>query len=249
LVDHWFTVSNADPAAPACVAYGVLFHDVHEQVRRSSTMKRKSSTKSTFGIIAVLSTLAALAAACAGTDATDVEALEESSTGELEQALDNSRGSGGKTKDDLIRDGYSCEVVATGFQECTKTGSPTYWCSGQACEPAPARTGGGRGAQITFGELQELTMERDLARESSLRSDVGAEADLLVQEGLSSIARLNDQGGGGGYDTDCNKVYDTCMEQSGCTYSFLCVCCIPCSLKYSRCVLGLPVAGGGLVIQ
>lgn len=65
---------------------------------------------------------------------------------------------------------------------------------------------------------------------------------------LEVAARMKNDGGAGGYDTDCNKVYDTCMEQSGCTYSFFCICCIPCSAKYTRCVLGLPVMGGGIFI-
>jgi len=44
-------------------------------------------------------------------------------------------GGSGKSMDDLINDGYSCEHVATGFWECTKKGGSTYWCdaSGQ-CE-------------------------------------------------------------------------------------------------------------------
>ncbi len=62
---------------------------------------------------------------------------------------------------------------------------------------------------------------------------------------LEMTARINNGRGPGAYDTNCNKVYDDCMTESGCTYSFFCICCIPCSAKYSRCVLGLPVAGGG----
>ncbi len=45
---------------------------------------------------------------------------------------------GGTTMKDLKGKGYSCEVVATGFYECTKSGSTTYWCDGTgACQPKP----------------------------------------------------------------------------------------------------------------
>ncbi|MES2461210.1 MAG: hypothetical protein V4671_11570 [Armatimonadota bacterium] len=66
---------------------------------------------------------------------------------------------------------------------------------------------------------------------------------------LQVASRMKNDGGGGGYDEDCNKVYDTCMEQSGCTHSFICICCIPCSIKYSRCVLGTGIAGKGSIFM
>ncbi len=51
-------------------------------------------------------------------------------------ALDNNVGGAGKTRDDLEKDGYSCEYVATNFWECTKDGETTYWCdsTGQCIE-------------------------------------------------------------------------------------------------------------------
>jgi hypothetical protein len=55
-------------------------------------------------------------------------------------ARDNGTMGTGKTKDDLINDGYTCVIVTATFTECTKNGSPTYWCTGQTCEQAPART-------------------------------------------------------------------------------------------------------------
>jgi hypothetical protein len=47
------------------------------------------------------------------------------------------------SKDDLEGQGYTCEYVATGFWECTKPGSTTYWCDSYSCAPAPFRRGGG----------------------------------------------------------------------------------------------------------
>jgi len=75
-------------------------------------------------------------------------------------------------------------------------------------------------------------------------SGPGQDLVLELPAEVEALALQND-GSAGGYDTDCNAVYDKCMEQSGCEYSSVCLCCIPCSLKYSRCVLGLPATGGG----
>ena len=42
---------------------------------------------------------------------------------------------------DLRGAGYTCVTVSTGFKECTKTGSTTYWCDASgACEPKPFRS-------------------------------------------------------------------------------------------------------------
>lgn len=38
---------------------------------------------------------------------------------------------------DLKKGGYACEVVSAGFVECTKNGSPTYWCTSGTCTQAP----------------------------------------------------------------------------------------------------------------
>jgi len=45
------------------------------------------------------------------------------------------------TPESLEEDGYTCEVVATKFLECTKKGSTTYWCSSGTCIPKPRQTG------------------------------------------------------------------------------------------------------------
>ena len=43
----------------------------------------------------------------------------------------------GSTKDGLEKDGYSCERVAVNFTECTKPGSPRYWCTDDgSCQQA-----------------------------------------------------------------------------------------------------------------
>jgi hypothetical protein len=45
-----------------------------------------------------------------------------------------------ETKGGLEGKGYKCVVVATDFWECTKDGSPTYWCDKSSCEVKPFRT-------------------------------------------------------------------------------------------------------------
>jgi hypothetical protein len=43
-----------------------------------------------------------------------------------------------KKIDELTKDGYKCEVVATGWRECTKKDGPTYWCDDSGdCQPKP----------------------------------------------------------------------------------------------------------------
>jgi hypothetical protein len=66
-------------------------------------------------------------------------------------AMDN--GNAGFTQSDLEGQGYTCTTIATGFIECTKPGSQTYWCdsSGQ-CQPAPFRsTQGANVRHVTSG--------------------------------------------------------------------------------------------------
>lgn len=43
-------------------------------------------------------------------------------------AVPNNGGSGTKM-DELKKGGYTCERVSVNFIECTKDGSPTYWCT------------------------------------------------------------------------------------------------------------------------
>jgi len=68
------------------------------------------------------------------------------------------------------------------------------------------------------------------------------------------MARMNDGGGGTGGPTcvtKCKNEYDKCMAENDCSYSFFCLCCIPCSLQYSGCIARCVIAGngfGGVVI-
>jgi hypothetical protein len=59
---------------------------------------------------------------------------------------------GGTTSDDLKKQGYTCERVGVNFWECTKSGSPTYWCTDSGdCQPAPTRTAPGSGIRAPLG--------------------------------------------------------------------------------------------------
>ena len=54
-------------------------------------------------------------------------------------ARDNNPQGEGTTKKGLEDQGYKCELVATGFWECTKAGETTYWCDVSSCQPKPRR--------------------------------------------------------------------------------------------------------------
>jgi len=66
-------------------------------------------------------------------------------------AVDNNPNGSGTTKADLEGQGYSCSLVSTGFWECTKDGSTTYWCDAGSCQPKPLTTGGGKKGK--FGNI------------------------------------------------------------------------------------------------
>ena len=70
------------------------------------------------------------------------QGLDERPADASDETIQNNRPSSesGKKKKDLKKDGYKCEVVSVGFEECTKKDQPTYWCSGNECQPAPKRT-------------------------------------------------------------------------------------------------------------
>ena len=55
-------------------------------------------------------------------------------------ARDNAAPGGGVTRDQLILQGYTCEVAPEGHEVCTRPGGKTYTCTGQTCQEAPART-------------------------------------------------------------------------------------------------------------
>ena len=52
---------------------------------------------------------------------------------DVRPAMPNNGGDAGTSTDDLTQQGYHCEVVSAGFVECTKEGSPTYWCTSGVC--------------------------------------------------------------------------------------------------------------------
>jgi hypothetical protein len=58
-------------------------------------------------------------------------------------AMDNGAFGTAVTKSDLEGQGYSCDLVSTGFWECTKPGGTTYWCDAGSCQPKPLKTNGG----------------------------------------------------------------------------------------------------------
>ena len=63
---------------------------------------------------------------------------------------------------------------------------------------------------------------------------------------------LDNSGGGGGKTcvTSCKDEYNKCLEENDCEYSFICICCVPCSLQYMGCIAGcIGVGGGGGVIR
>ncbi|MGN6682538.1 MAG: hypothetical protein ACTHKD_00840 [Devosia sp.] len=66
-------------------------------------------------------------------------------------AVDNNPNGTTITKSDLEGQGYSCSLVSTGFWECTKDGSTTYWCDAGSCQPKPLISGGGKKGK--FGNI------------------------------------------------------------------------------------------------
>ena len=55
-------------------------------------------------------------------------------------------------------------------------------------------------------------------------------------------------GGGSPTSTDCENVYSSCMKTHGCTYSLLCLCCIPCSIEYAGCMRRIITKFGGVSV-
>ena len=62
----------------------------------------------------------------------------------------------GKPKKDLTDSGYSCVRVAVNFIECTKSGSPTYWCDDAGNCEAKARVKPGAAAAPKAGGVLEV---------------------------------------------------------------------------------------------
>jgi len=54
------------------------------------------------------------------------------------------------------------------------------------------------------------------------------------------MERKNNGYGGKDGRKSCVSEYDKCMEDHGCQHKgLICLCCIPCSVIYSRCIVGL----------
>ena len=62
----------------------------------------------------------------------------------------------GKPKKDLTDGGYTCVRVAVNFIECTKSGSPTYWCDDAGNCEAKARVKPGAAAAPKAGGVLEV---------------------------------------------------------------------------------------------
>jgi hypothetical protein len=62
----------------------------------------------------------------------------------------------GKPKKDLTDGGYTCVRVAVNFIECTKSGSPTYWCDDAGNCEAKARVKPGAAAAPKAGGVLDV---------------------------------------------------------------------------------------------
>jgi hypothetical protein len=108
--------------------------------------------------------------------------------------------------------------------------------------------------------LQQVDSPLDAGRGASSFTD--AQLASYVREvawgklaaDMAAIAMRQKGGGGTGPTcaTRCETEYDQCMDEHSCTSSFLCICCIPCSLQYigcmRKCIIGIKGGAGGPVI-
>ena len=94
-------------------------------------------------------------------------------------------------------------------------------------------------SEWTDERLTSLAREADWAHTSVQLSVSGAGAkggDLSREKSGQTPA------------TDCSDEYDKCMQENSCTYSFPCLCCLPCTVQYVGCmskILVSHVGGGG----
>jgi hypothetical protein len=54
--------------------------------------------------------------------------------------------------------------------------------------------------------------------------------------------------GGNSPSTDCQALYEQCMQEESCTHSLVCLCCLPCVVDYAGCMRKIilkPGGGGG----
>ena len=77
----------------------------------------------------------AYAARSISTEPADIDSGGETDTGGDSGVIVVSK----KKMSELV--GYTCVVIASGFKECTKAGSDTYWCDASgSCEVKPFRS-------------------------------------------------------------------------------------------------------------
>lgn len=94
--------------------------------------------------------------------------------------------------------------------------------------------------QQLISKLSELYASASLAsrwEDEKLRSFVDEMAWVkhICDVQISFMDNSNDSDGDS--STNCVQVYDECIENHGCdTSGWFCVCCAPCSIKYSRCI-------------
>jgi hypothetical protein len=63
---------------------------------------------------------------------------------------------------------------------------------------------------------------------------------------VATVAMQRDNGGGITPATNCEDQYEQCLGEHNClSHGWFCVCCVPCSLQYMRCMSGMIVGAGG----
>jgi hypothetical protein len=61
-----------------------------------------------------------------------------------------------------------------------------------------------------------------------------------------AVAMQRNNGGGVTPATNCENQYEQCLLEHNCTdHSWVCICCMPCSYQYVRCMAGMVVGAGG----
>jgi len=60
-----------------------------------------------------------------------------------------------------------------------------------------------------------------------------------------SLRPANRPVSGWGSSSACEDVYDQCMQDHGCTYSIVCLCCLPCVVEYTGCMKKIIFNVGG----
>ncbi len=92
-----------------------------------------------------------------------------------------------------------------------------------------------------ISRLSELYLSASKASQWSI-----AELELFTNEmawvkhvcDIQVSYMINNGGNGFSGSKNCVAVYDECMKNHGCSDDgWICLCCVPCSIKYSKCIL------------